>query len=59
MWYKLDKLEKQIIIALKKLNEPNSKGELQKQHDELEKIEREQGLEAANQERFRRCGLNG
>ena len=56
---KKENLKKQIIIALRKLNEPNSKEELQKQQDELEKIEREQGLEAANQERFRRCGLNG
>lgn len=53
-----DPLYRKVKEALRQLNKPCSKEELKKQRDELDKIEREQGLEAMNKELFRRAGLS-
>ncbi|USN45752.1 MAG: winged helix-turn-helix transcriptional regulator [Candidatus Woesearchaeota archaeon] len=43
--------------ALQNLNKKTDPTELKKQNEELDKIEREQGLEALNEELFKRAGL--
>jgi len=53
-----DPLYRQVKEAIRQMSEPCSKEELKKQNDELDKIEREQGLEALNKELFRRAGLS-
>jgi len=52
-----DALYQQIKEALHKANEPISKEELRKQNEELDRIEREEGLEALQKELRRRAGL--
>lgn len=52
-----DPVYQQIKAALKELAKPASKEALRKQHEELEKIKREKGLKAYQDELFRRVGL--
>lgn len=52
-----DPLYKQIEEALFQIQKPASKEELRKQNEELDKIKKEQGLEAFQDELLRRVGL--
>ncbi|MFH1649095.1 MAG: hypothetical protein ABIA93_00930 [Candidatus Woesearchaeota archaeon] len=53
----IETIRRKVKIALDELNKPVSKEALRKQNEELDRILREKGLKAYNDELFRRVGL--